>query len=52
MGESRGAYRTLVQKPEGKTVLERPRSRGEDNIKMRLQGIRWGFGWTGQILGR
>ena len=33
MGESRGAYRVLVGKPEGK----RPRGRWEDNIKMDLQ---------------
>jgi hypothetical protein len=31
------AYRILVRKPEGKTPLERPRRRWEDNIKMELR---------------
>jgi len=34
MGESRGIYRVLVEKPEGKTPLGRLRCRWEDNIKM------------------
>jgi hypothetical protein len=37
MGESRGIYRVLVGKPEGKRPLERLRRRWEDNIKMDLQ---------------
>jgi hypothetical protein len=37
--ESRGVYRVLVGKPEGKKLLERPRSRLEDNIKMDLQQV-------------
>ena len=32
-GESRGVYRVLVGKPEGKRPLGRPRHRWEDNIK-------------------
>ena len=32
MGERRGAYRFLVEKPEGKGPLGRPRCRWEDNI--------------------
>jgi hypothetical protein len=36
MGESRGMYRVLVGKPEGKRPLGRPRHRWEDNIKMDL----------------
>jgi hypothetical protein len=52
MGERKVAYRNLVRKPEGKRVLERLRSRREDNIKMRLQDIGWGFGWTGLVLDR
>jgi hypothetical protein len=36
MREKRGACRILVGKPEGKKPLERPRRRGEDNIKMDL----------------
>ncbi|KAJ4448404.1 hypothetical protein ANN_10420 [Periplaneta americana] len=34
MGESRNAYRVLVERPEGKRPLGRPRHRWEDNIKM------------------
>jgi hypothetical protein len=36
MGESRGAYRALVGKPEGRRPLGRLRRRWEDNIKMDL----------------
>ena len=39
MGESRGVYRILVWKPEGKRPLGRPRLRWEDNIKMDLQDL-------------
>jgi hypothetical protein len=36
----------LVEKPEGKSPLGRPRSRGEDNIKMDLQEVGWvGMDW-------
>jgi len=42
MGERRGTYRVLVEKPEGKRPLRRPRRRWEDNIKMDLQEIGWG----------
>jgi len=31
--ERRGAYRVLVDNPEGKKPLERPRCRWEDNTK-------------------
>jgi hypothetical protein len=34
MGERKGAYRVLVEKPEGRRPLERPRHRREDNIQM------------------
>jgi len=37
MGESRGVYRVLLGKPEGKRPLGRPRHRWENNIKMELQ---------------
>jgi hypothetical protein len=33
-GESRGAYRVLLGKLEGKGLLGRPRHRWEDNMKM------------------
>jgi len=36
MGEGRGVYRVLVGKPEGRRPLGRPRSRGEDSIRMDL----------------
>jgi len=39
MGERRGVYRVLVEKPEGKRPLGRPRHRCEDNIKMDLQEV-------------
>jgi hypothetical protein len=39
MGEERGAYRVLVERPEGKRPLGRPRCRWEDNIKMDLGEI-------------
>ena len=39
MGEKRAAYKILVEKPEGKRPLGRPRSRWEDNIKMDLQEV-------------
>jgi hypothetical protein len=39
MGEVRGLYRVLVEKPEGKRPLGRPRRRWEDNIKMDLQEV-------------
>ena len=39
MGEGRGVNRVLVDKPEGKRSLGRPRRRWEDNIKMYLQEV-------------
>ena len=39
MGERRGVYRVLVEKPEGKRPIGRPRRRWEDNIKMDLQEV-------------
>jgi len=40
-GEKRNVYRTLVVKPEEKWILERPRSRWMDNIKMYIKEIGW-----------
>jgi hypothetical protein len=34
MGEGRGAYRILVERPEGRGPFGRPRHRWEENIKM------------------
>jgi hypothetical protein len=40
------AYRLLVENPEGKRPLGRPRRRWVDNIKMHLREIGWdGMDW-------
>jgi transposase len=39
MGKGRGVRRILVERPEGKRPLGRPRRRWEDNIKMGLRQI-------------
>jgi hypothetical protein len=36
MGEKRNEYRLLVEKPEGKRPLGRPRRRWVDNVRMDL----------------
>jgi hypothetical protein len=36
----------LVEKPEGKNALARPRRRWEENIEMDLQKVGWGMEWT------
>jgi hypothetical protein len=41
MGNRRGAYRALVEKPEGGRRLGKPRRRWEDNIKMDLREVGW-----------
>jgi len=46
MGVVRGVYGVLVEKPEGKRPLGRPRPRWEDNIKMDLKEVGCGA-WTG-----
>jgi hypothetical protein len=45
MGLGRNLYRVLVEKPEGKKPLERPRRRWEVGIKMNLRKIGWGVEW-------
>jgi hypothetical protein len=46
MGEGRGAYRILVERPEGRRALGRPRRRWEENIKMDLRDVGWeGVHW-------
>jgi hypothetical protein len=46
IGEKRNAYMTLVEKPEGKRPLGRPRRRWVDNIKIDLREIGWnGVDW-------
>jgi hypothetical protein len=41
-GEKRNAYRILIENPEGKRLLGRPRRRWVDNIQMDLRDIGWG----------
>ena len=43
VGESRGAYRVLVGKPEGRRPLGRPRRRWA-HIKIDLREVEWGHG--------
>jgi hypothetical protein len=48
MGEGRNAYRLLVETPEGKRPLGRPRHMWVDNIKIYLLEIGWGgVDWIG-----
>jgi len=42
MGERRGVYGVLVEKPEGKTQLGRPRRSWKDNLKMDFQEVGYG----------
>ena len=44
-GNRRGAYSVLVEKPEGKRLLRKPRHRWKDNIKMYLQEVGWDIVW-------
>jgi len=39
IGQRRGVYRVLVEKPEGKRPLGRPMRSWEDSIKMDLQEV-------------
>jgi hypothetical protein len=45
IGEGRKMYRVLVGKPKGKSLLERPRRRWEDEIRTDLREIGWGVEW-------
>jgi hypothetical protein len=51
MGEERNVYTVLVGKPEGKSLLGRPRRRWEDEIRMDLTETDWRggcvCGWSG-----
>jgi hypothetical protein len=47
-GEKRKACRLLVEKPEGKRPLGRPRRRWVDNIRIDLGEVGWGdVDWIG-----
>jgi hypothetical protein len=46
MGESRGVYRELVGKSEGRRPLGRPGHRWEDNINMDVQEVVLGMDWV------
>ena len=53
MGDSRGAYKVLVGRPEGNSALGRPRRRWKNIIKKDLQEVGWiGVDWTDLIQNR
>ena len=53
MGEVKGVYRVLVEKPEGKRPLGRPRSIWVDNIRIDLQEVGCGYmDWIGVVQDR
>jgi len=53
MVDERGVYRFLVGKPEGKRLLERPRHRWVNNIRMDLMEVGCGYmDWIGLAQGR
>jgi len=53
MGEERGVYRALVEKPEGKRPLGCPRRRWVDNIRTDLQEVGCGYmDWIGRAQDR
>jgi hypothetical protein len=41
LGDMMGVHRFLVGRPEGKSLIARPRCRWEDNIKTQLQEVEW-----------
>jgi hypothetical protein len=47
MRAKRNAYRILVEKPEGKIPLGRPRHRWEDNVNMSPRMGWYGLDWSG-----
>lgn len=49
-GGKRNAYEVLVARPDGRKLLERPKSRREDNIEKDLEEIGWeGVEWVYQV---
>jgi hypothetical protein len=49
MGDTRGLYRVLVGRPQGKRPLGRPRRQWENNIKISFSESVGGGEWTGLI---
>jgi hypothetical protein len=48
MSEEKEAYRVLVEKPEGRSLLGRPSRRWVDNIRTDLQEVGCGYmDWNG-----
>jgi hypothetical protein len=45
MEEGKKVERVMVERPEGKRPLGRPRRRWEDGIRMVLRDIGWGVDW-------
>jgi hypothetical protein len=43
-GEMRGPCKILIRKTERKSLIERPRIKLEDNIKLVFQEIDWRYG--------
>jgi hypothetical protein len=53
MGEKRNANRLLLEKPEGKRLLARPRRKWLNVIKLHIGEIGWGgLDWIGLALYR
>jgi len=51
--DRRGAYKVLVERPEGKRQLGRPRRWWENNIRMDLQELGWGgMDWIDLVQGK
>jgi hypothetical protein len=51
MGGGRKLYKVLVGKPEGKSLLRRPRCRWEDGIRMGLRILPWRCGFDSSSSG-
>jgi hypothetical protein len=50
MEAKRGPWRVVVEKPEGKRPLGRPKHRWEEHIKTDLREEEWGGAWIRSIL--
>ena len=52
IGDKRGGYFVLVEKPEEKRPIGRHRRRWENNIKMDIQAVVWGMDWIDVVKDR